>query len=152
MTQLRADQLDRHLVAELAPVYFIHGDETLLVDECADAVRAAMRKQGYSDRQVFTVEPGFDWQSLSAAGNSLSLFSERRVFELRLPTGKPGKEGAKVLSEYAARPPEDTLLLIISARQSLNPPHAKASGCRRWTRRASALRYGRLMPHSCPPG
>ncbi len=116
MTQLRADQLGGHLGKELAPVYFIHGDETLLVDECADAVRAATRKQGYSDRQVFTVESGFDWQSLSAAGDSLSLFSERRVLELRLPTGKPGKEGAKVLSEYAARPPEDTLLLIISAK------------------------------------
>ena len=116
MTQLRADQLDRHLVAELAPVYFIHGDETLLVDECADAVRAATRKQGYSDRQVFTVEPGFDWQSLLAASDSLSLFSERRVLELRLPTGKPGKEGAKVLCEYVERLPEDTLLLVISAK------------------------------------
>ena len=116
MTQLRIEQLGAHLGSELAPVYFIHGDETLLVDECADAVRAATRKQGYSDRQVFTVEPGFDWQSLLAACDSLSLFSEQRVLELRLPTGKPGKEGAKVLREYAERPPEDTLLLIVSAK------------------------------------
>ncbi|HED17994.1 MAG TPA: DNA polymerase III subunit delta [Gammaproteobacteria bacterium] len=116
MTQLRADQLSAHLGSELAPVYFIHGDETLLVDECADAVRVATREQGYSDRQVFTVDPGFDWQSLLAAGDSLSLFSERRVLELRLPTGKPGREGAKVLCEYVERPPEDTVLLIISAK------------------------------------
>jgi DNA polymerase-3 subunit delta len=116
MTQLRIDQLGGHLGSELAPVYFIHGDETLLVDECADAVRAATREQGFSDRQVFTVEPGFDWQSLLAASDSLSLFSERRVLEVRLPGGKPGKEGAKVLCEYAERPPEDTLLLVISAK------------------------------------
>jgi len=128
VTQLRIDQLGSHLGSELAPVYFIHGDEILLVDECADAVRAVTREQGYSDRQVFTVEPGFDWQSLLAACDSLSLFSERRVLELRLPTGKPGREGAKVLCEYAERPPQDTLLLIISAK--LEPAARKS----KWVR------------------
>jgi DNA polymerase-3 subunit delta len=97
-------------------VYFIHGDETLLVNECADAVRASARAQGFSDRQVFAVEAGFDWNSLTAASDSLSLFAERRILELRLPTGKPGKEGGRVLREYARRPPEDTLLLIISGK------------------------------------
>ena len=116
MTQLRVDQLSGHLKQSLAPVYFIHGDETLLVNECADAVRAAARAQDYSDRQVFTVESGFDWQSLLAAGDSLSLFAERRILELRLPTGKPGKEGTRILRDYAERPPEDTLLLIVSAK------------------------------------
>jgi len=116
MTQLRTNQLAGHLEKGLAPVYFIHGDETLLVNECADAVRAAARQQGYSERQVFSVEPGFDWHSLSAACNSLSLFSERRVLELRLPTGKPGKEGAKALCEYVERPPEDTVLMIVAAK------------------------------------
>ena len=116
MTQLRADQLAGHLAAGLAPVYFIHGEETLLVNESADAVRAATRGRGFSDRQVFTVETGFDWQSLSAASDSLSLFSEQRLLELRLPTGKPGKEGASALCEYVERPPEDTVLLIVSAK------------------------------------
>ena len=116
MTQLRADQLAAHLRQPLAPVYFIHGDETLLVNECADAIRSAARAQDYTDRQVFTVESGFDWNSLLAAGDSLSLFAERRILELRLPTGKPGKEGARVLREYADRLPEDTLLLIVSAK------------------------------------
>ncbi len=116
MTQLRVDQLGGHLKQSLAPVYFIHGDETLLVNECADAVRAAARAQEYTDRQVFTAEAGFDWQSLLAAGDSLSLFAERRILELRLPTGKPGKEGTRILRDYAGRPPEDTLLLIVSAK------------------------------------
>ena len=116
MTQLRAEQLATHLKQSLAPVYFIYGDETLLVNECADAIRSAARAQDYAERQVFNAESGFDWNSLQAAGDSLSLFAERRILELRLPTGKPGKEGARILREYADRPPEDTLLLIISAR------------------------------------
>lgn len=116
MTQLRTDQLAGHLKQPLAPVYFVYGDETLLVNECADAIRSAARSQDYMDRQVFTVETGFDWNSLVAASDSLSLFAERRILELRLPTGKPGKEGTRILREYAERPPEDTLLLIISAK------------------------------------
>jgi DNA polymerase-3 subunit delta len=116
MTQLRTDQLAGHLQQSLAPVYFIHGDETLLVNECADAVRAAARAQGYSDRQVFSVEAGFDWNTLLAASDSLSLFAERRILELRVPGGKPGKEGTRILREYAERPAEDTLLLITSAK------------------------------------
>ncbi len=116
MTQLRTDQLAGHLKQKLLPVYFIHGDETLLVNECADAVRSAARSQDYVDRQIFTVETGFDWNSLLAASDSLSLFADRRILELRLPTGKPGREGTRILREYAERPPEDTLLLIISAK------------------------------------
>lgn len=116
MTQVRSEKLEAQLKRGLAPVYFIYGDETLLVNECADAVRAAARAQGYSDRQVFSVESGFDWNSLLAASDSLSLFAERRILELRLPTGKPGKEGGRILREYAERPPEDTLLLIVSAK------------------------------------
>lgn len=116
MSQLRIDQLAGQLQQSLAPVYFIHGDETLLVNECADAVRAAARAQGYSERQVFSVEAGFDWNSLLAASDSLSLFAERRILELRLPGGKPGKEGTQILRDYAGRPAEDTLLLITSAK------------------------------------
>jgi DNA polymerase-3 subunit delta len=116
MTQARAEQFAAQLKGELAPVYFVYGDETLLVNECADAVRAAAREQGYTERQVFTVETGFDWNSLVAASDSLSLFSERRILELRLPNGKPGKEGARALLDYAERPPQDTLLLMISAK------------------------------------
>ncbi len=116
MSQLRPEQLQGQLAKGLAPVYFIYGDEALLVNECADTVRAATRAQGFSDRQVFSVETGFDWNSLLAASDSLSLFSEQRLLELRLPTGKPGKVGAQVLRDYVERPPEDTVLLIVSGK------------------------------------
>ncbi len=116
MSQLRPEQLVGQLANGLVSVYFIYGDEPLLVNECADAVRAASRARGFSERQVFSVEAGFDWDSLLSASDSLSLFSEQRLLELRLPTGKPGKAGAQVLRDYAARPPEDTVLLIVSGK------------------------------------
>lgn len=115
--KLYADKLKAHLArGPLAPVWLIAGDEPLQVGEAADAVRAAARREGYSSRDVFFVERGFDWQSLRAAGMSLSLFAEKRLLELRLPTGKPGDVGAKVLAEFAATPPEDTVLLVISGK------------------------------------
>lgn len=114
--QIRPEQLEAHLKKQLAPVYFINGDETLVVMEAADAVRAAARAQGYTDREVLSVESGFDWNRLDAASASLSLFSERRILELRLPTGKPGDAGSKALRAYADRPAEDTVLMVISGK------------------------------------
>src|SRR5690606_13339957 len=112
--KLYPDKLAAHLEhGPLAPVYLLAGDEPLQLGEAADAVRAATRREGYASREVFFVERGFDWQALRAAGESLSLFAERRLLELRLPGGKPGDVGAKMLQEMAARPPQDTVLLVI---------------------------------------
>lgn len=110
--RVRPEQLAAHLEKGLAPIYLVSGDEPLQTDEALDAIRAAARSQGYSEREVLQVEANFDWNRLASAGQSLSLFAERRLLELRLPSAKPGTEGAKALSAYAAEPPEDTLLLI----------------------------------------
>lgn len=114
--QLKPEQLAQHLKKQLAPIYFIYGDELLLVQEAADAIRAAARAQGYSEREVFNVDKDFDWNQLTESSNSLSLFAERRILEVRMPSGKPGDAGGKALREYAARPAEDTLLLIVSGK------------------------------------
>lgn len=114
--QLKPEQIDAHLHKHLAPVYFISGDEPLRVMESADAVRAAAREQGYEEREVLTVQPGFDWAALTAQAGNLSLFSQRRIIDLRIPTGKPGAEGSKALRAYAENPPEDTLLLITAGK------------------------------------
>jgi DNA polymerase-3 subunit delta len=124
--KLYSDKLDTHLAqgiaqGKLAPIYVLAGDEPLQVGEAADAVRAAARKQGYASREVFFAERGFDWQGLAAAGDSMSLFAEQRILELRLPTGKPGDVGAKALTALAQRPPEDTILLIVSGRIEKSP-------------------------------
>lgn len=114
--RLRAEQLGEQLGRRLGPLYFIHGDEPLLVQEAADAVRAAARGQGYDERQVMEAATGFDWEALRHLGDNLSLFAQRRLVELRLPGAKPGVAGAKVLAEVAARPPADTVLLITSGK------------------------------------
>ncbi|MCK5481397.1 MAG: DNA polymerase III subunit delta [Gammaproteobacteria bacterium] len=113
---LKPEQLEPHLRKQLAPVYFISGDDPLRVIEAADAVRAAARSQGYDEREVLTVQTGFDWNSLLSEAGNLSLFSQRRIIDLRLPGGKPGKEGAQVLRDFAEQLPEDTLLLITSGK------------------------------------
>lgn len=110
--RLRPEQLDKHLTQGLAPAYLISGDETLLVQESADAIRAAARKQGFSERQVFHVEGNFDWSPIANEFSALSLFAERKLLELRMPSGKPGDAGGKLLEAFCADPAPDTVLLI----------------------------------------
>ncbi|UVE17183.1 DNA polymerase III subunit delta [Pseudomonas sp. LS44] len=110
--KLNPAQLGKHLQNGLAPVYVVSGDEPLLCQEAADAIRAACRAQGFGERQVFNADANFDWGLLYAAGASLSLFAEKRLLELRIANGKPGDKGTAALLEYLARPPEDTVLLI----------------------------------------
>ena len=91
----------------------VSGDEPLLVGEAADAIRAAARASGYADRQVFFIDRSFNWDELRLASQSLSLFAERRLFELRMPSGKPDK-GAGLLADLAAQPAPDLIFLIIT--------------------------------------
>ncbi len=110
--QLRAGELAAHLARTLAPVYVIHGDEPLLALEAADAVRAAARKRGFTDREVFEPGRGFDWSELEHALGSLSLFGGKKIVELRLSTGKPGAQGGEAIARYGARPSAEVLLLV----------------------------------------
>ncbi|MCS6765788.1 MAG: DNA polymerase III subunit delta [Candidatus Protistobacter heckmanni] len=101
--QLRPEALAQHLAQpRLAPIYVLHGDEHLLVLEAVDAIRKAARAHGYSEREVHTAERGFAWADLLNAGQSMSLFGDRKLVELRIPTGKPGKEGGQAIRDYAA--------------------------------------------------
>lgn len=111
--QLKPDALGAHLKAQLAPIYLIAGDEPLVVGECADAVRAAARARGHDTREVLFAERGLDGAALAASGASMSLFAAKRIIEVRLPTGKPGA-GADALVDYAARPADDAVLLVVS--------------------------------------
>ncbi|MDP2110476.1 MAG: DNA polymerase III subunit delta [Thiobacillus sp.] len=109
---IAADRLPDQLARGLAPLYVVVGDEPLAAQEAADAIRAAARAAGHSERDVYTVQGRYNWQSIFAGGDNLSLFAERRLTEIRVPSGKPGLDGAKALEAYAARLPADTLTLI----------------------------------------
>jgi DNA polymerase-3 subunit delta len=126
--RLNSDQLPAALNRGLAPVYLVSGDEPLLIGETADAVRAAARTSGYLDRTVFFVDRSFDWNELRHATQALSLFAERRLFELRMPSGKPDK-GAAQLAELATNPPPDVICLIVTDkldRKSSEAPWVRA--------------------------
>ena len=112
---VRPDQIADILNRQLHPVYLISGDEPLQVMESSDRVRFACRQQDYTEREVFDVDASFDWQLLKDEANSMSLFSSRRILDVRILTGKPGR-GGQALKEYAANPPEDTVLLITSGK------------------------------------
>jgi DNA polymerase-3 subunit delta len=117
--QLAPAQLTQHLQRGLRPLYTLHGDEPLLVQEAADAIRAAARTQGYTERTVHTVAGAhFDWSAVLAAGGSLSLFADKQIVEIRIPSGKPGKDGSTALQQVAegAAGNDSTLTLVLLPR------------------------------------
>ena len=114
--RLSPDKLAAHLRKNLAPLYLVFGEETLLAQEAADAIRAAARQQGYHERECLTVETGFNWHTLRQRASSPSLFANRRLLELRMGDAKPGDAGSKAFSDYAGRPAEDAVLLITAGK------------------------------------
>ncbi len=110
--QLRADALDAHLAKPLAGMYVITSDEHLLALEAAGKIRKTARAQGFSEREVLMVERSFKWGQLLAANQSQSLFGDKKLIELRIPTGKPGKDGGQALQHYAAALNPDNVTLI----------------------------------------
>lgn len=128
--QIYANKLSGHLKQSLAPVYLIAGDDILLQNEACDEIRAAADKQGFSERERFSYDNGFDWMSWHDSCNAMSLFASQRLIELRLPSSKIGTAGSEAINRYCKNPPPDTVLLIISARVEGSP---------KWVKAASAL-------------
>ncbi|HMH19332.1 MAG TPA: DNA polymerase III subunit delta [Burkholderiales bacterium] len=116
MATLRLEQLDAQLAREVRPLYAVHGDEPLLAFEAADAIRARARVAGFLDRVVLTVDRSFDWGELGAHAASRSLFGDKKLIELRLPSGKPGNDGAEAIEAFCRRLPPDTLTLVTLPR------------------------------------
>lgn len=114
--RLRPEQLGQHLGGKLAPIYLLCGEEPLLIQEAADAIRTAARANGFNERELFHADASFDWQHLLAEANSLSLFADKKILEVRLDSGKPGDKGSKAFEEYCAAPPPDNLLLVIAPK------------------------------------
>ncbi len=113
---IRLAQLEAQLRSGLKPAYLISGDEPQQVEEAAELVRRAARDQGHEERVVLALEAGFDWSRLAEEARARSLFAQKRLLELRLGAGKPGRTGGAALLDYLLRPPDETVLLIQSAR------------------------------------
>ncbi|MFV1922371.1 MAG: DNA polymerase III subunit delta [Methylotenera sp.] len=111
--QLAATQLKQHLTATLTPIYVLMGDEPLGQCEALDAIRKAARQAGAEERVGFVVERNFNWQAIDQFSQSLSLFASKRILEIAIPSGKPGIDGGKALTEIAGNPIPDTTTIII---------------------------------------
>ena len=112
MSAIKSDQLEAQLARGLAPIYVVQGDEPLLALEAADAIRGKARASGYTEREVHQVERGYDWSRLAQSAASMSLFGDRKLIELRSPTGKPGTDGSAAMVAYCNHFSPDVMLLV----------------------------------------
>jgi DNA polymerase-3 subunit delta len=131
--QLKPEQLETHLASELAGSYLVSGDEPLLVQECADAIRRTAREHGCAERQRIHITGKDDWLELGHSAGSLSLFADRKLIEVSLPSGKPGAEGSKALQDFLAGNSDDVLLIVSAkidkqSQKSKWPRECKAQG------------------------
>lgn len=126
--QLAASQLSGQLQRGLKSLYTLHGDEPLLIQEAADAIRQCAREQGYSERTVHTVAGAhFDWSEVLASGGSLSLFADKQIIEIRIPSGKPGKDGSQILQQIAANAQGNDGVLTLVLLPRLDAQTAKGA-------------------------
>ncbi len=114
--RIKLEQLQQSLQKKTAPLYTLFGNEPLLILEAADLIRAHAQQHGYTERELFAVDQHFDWSDLLNAGNNLSLFGDRKIMDIRIPSGKPGKEGGKAIENYCHALPPDTLTLLTLPR------------------------------------
>jgi DNA polymerase-3 subunit delta len=114
--KISGDNLAATLSRGLGPIYLVSGDEPLLVNEAADAIRARARKEGFTERDLHVVERGFDWNALLADSRAMSLFAQRKIVEIRLPNAAPGDQGANAIIELAQQPSPDNVVLIITGK------------------------------------
>lgn len=131
--RITADKIASRLGKNLAPVWVVAGDEPLLVGEAVDLIRAAARDQGYEERESYSADARFDWEKLRASFDNLSLFATRKIVEIRLPTGKPGRQGGAAITDLVADLPADILFIFILPRID------KRTGASKW---AQALQQG----------
>lgn len=109
---IKPDQLQQHLQKNIAPLYTIFGNEPLLTNEATDLIRAFAVRQGYTEREILTVDSRFNWSELKTVNRSVSLFGDRKIMDIRMPTGKPGRDGGKAIEAYCQALSADTMTLI----------------------------------------
>jgi DNA polymerase-3 subunit delta len=139
--KISANQLNSHLKNSLLPCYLVTGDEPLLVQEALDTIRAEAREQGFGARELYVATTGFDWTDLRNAAGNLSLFAEKRIVELRLPTGKPGVKGGATIAEMTEQAGDD-LLFVVSA-----PKLDRSGAASKWVKALEAAGgYTQIWP------
>ena len=123
--KLHAEKLSSHLQNNLAPCYLVSGDEHLLVEEALDQIRAAARERGFDWRESFVALANFNWSQLAAVASNMSLFADKRIVEVRLPTGKPGREGSAAICEFVDNLSPEFVLIVVAPRLTNSNKNSK---------------------------
>lgn len=119
------DKIAAHINKTINPVYMVSGDEPLLVQEVSELIRVQLKQKGYLERELFHIDGSFDWEEVLFSANSMSLFAEQKILELRMPNGKPGDKGAKALNAYIEQPAEGTTMLLVLPRLDQSAQRSK---------------------------
>jgi DNA polymerase-3 subunit delta len=146
--KLTADKIKTQVSGGLSPIYFVSGDDPLLCGEVTDIIRAEARHQGFEERESHSADARFDWSDLRAGLDNLSLFAARKIVEVRLVTGKPGREGGAAIADLVADPPQDTLFIISSPR--LDSRTAKTKWAQALEKNAVWVNVGAPTPAQLP--
>ncbi|KZY39734.1 MULTISPECIES: DNA polymerase III subunit delta [unclassified Oleiphilus] len=146
--RIKAEQLENELKKKLLPLYLVTGDEPLLVQEALDSIRLNCKKQGFDERKILEVDRKFDWTSLNEEANTLSLFAEKTLTELRLGKSKPGTPGAKAFQQYCDNLPEDKILLICADK--LDASTLKSKWCSRLDQTGAIIQIWPINLHEMP--
>ena len=123
--KLHAEKLSSHLQNNLAPCYLVSGNEHLLVEEALDQIRAAARERGFESRESFVAMANFNWSQLAGVASNMSLFADKRIVEVRLPTGKPGREGSAAICEFVDNLSPEFLLIVVAPRLTNSNKNSK---------------------------
>jgi len=123
--KIPAGQLRQNLENSLLRCYLVTGDEPLLVQEALDLIRRKARSEGFGSRDLHVATAGFDWQELLASAGNLSLFAEKRIIELQLPTGKPGRQGSAAIVEMIGQTDDDLIFIVHAPKLDRNTVAAK---------------------------
>lgn len=146
--KLPVDKLTTHLSKGIAPIYFVSSDDPLVSGEVTDAIRKAAREQGYEERESHSASARFDWSRLLGGMDNLSLFATRKIVEVRLETGKPGREGGAALVDLVNNPPEDTMFIITSPK--LDSSSAKTKWAKTLQEEAVWIAISPVTPEQLP--
>ena len=119
------DKIEAALQRSIASIYIVSGDEPLLVQETCDLIRLGLKNAGYVERELFHVEAGFDWQQVLFSANSMSLFAEQKLLEIRMRSASPGDKGIEVLKSFVADPAEGTVMMLVLPRLDQNAQRTK---------------------------
>lgn len=149
--QLAPDQLASHVQRGLRSLYTVYGDEALLVQEACDAIRAAARAQGHSERKVFTVQGAhFDWSAVLASGAEMGLFADKQIVEVRIPSGKPGTQGSTALQKLAEIASQDEYTLTLVVLPQLDAAANKSAWFAALSQHGVTLKIGSVSRQALP--